>query len=244
MKDIREISNAFVEGLKRILGDKLHAAYIYGAVVSPDSFPTTDIDFHVILNDELSESERSEIERFHEELGEKYPPLGSEFDGYYILLKDARSKSSPQSQMWVRAIDNSWALHRHHILAGRCANLYGPPPEKVFPAPSWSETERALGSELDYVANHLHQYPHYCILNLCRLIYSYQTRDVVLSKAEAAEWGRREFPQWKKHIDLSKKWYSGEATSEEMSFLKTEVQRFFGFAMLRIEEARQSAERS
>jgi hypothetical protein len=244
MEDITRIANAFAEGLKRIIGDKLHAAYIYGAAVSPGSIPTTDIDFHVILNDELTEGERSELEAFHEALGEKYPPLGGEFDGYYILLEDARSKPSPQSQMWGRAIDNSWALHRQHILAGRCINLYGPPPGEVFPAPSWAETERALESELGYVAKHLHEYPHYCILNLCRLIYSYETRDVVLSKAEAAEWGSLEFPEWKRHIHLSKKWYSGDATAENKDFLKTEAGRFFDFAMIRIEEARRDGERS
>ena len=89
--------------------------------------------------------------------------------------------------MWNGAIDHSWALHREHIRAGRRVILYGPDPDEIYPPAKWPEIESALLGELDFVEKHLHDYPDYCILNLCRLMYSFETSDVVVSKALAAE---------------------------------------------------------
>jgi len=169
-----------VDGLKAILGEKLYGAYIYGAAAFPNTVLTRDIDFHVILKSSLTLNEKSQLEKLHESLAQKFPPLGGELDGYYILLKDALLKSPPKSQIWRRATDNSWALHREHILAGRHIILYGPDPKEIYSPTTWPEIKTALYGELDYVKKHLWDYPDYCILNLCRLVYSFETRDVVV----------------------------------------------------------------
>ncbi|MDP8239376.1 MAG: DUF4111 domain-containing protein [Candidatus Hatepunaea meridiana] len=236
-QEVSIIGSAFVNGLKGILGTKLHGAYIYGAAAFPDAVPTGDIDFHVILKSALSGSERSELEMFHESLAEKYPPLGGDMDGYYILLDDARREAPPRSQMWGRAIDDSWALHREHIRAGRCIVLHGPEPTEIYPSASWSEIENALYGELDYVEKHLHEYPDYCILNLCRLIYSFETRDVVVSKAQTSDWACEALPEWKHHIEPARKSYACQATAEEKQFMLAEVGAFLEFARARIERA-------
>ena len=241
-KEIAIITNAFADGLGRILGGKLLGAYVYGAAAFPDDLPTGDIDFHVILREALTEDERAALERLHEDLKRKYPPLGGAFDGYYILLADARRESPPQSQMWARATDDSWALHREHIRAGRHIILHGPDPTEIYPPATWPEIESALEGELDYVAKHLHEYPHYCILNLCRLIYSYETGDVVISKAQAAEWAHDALPEWRRHVELAKKAYAGESTPEDREFMLSEIDGFFEFARLRIEKARKPRE--
>ena len=234
-EEISVVCEAFVNGLKRILGAKLYGVYIYGAAAFPDAAPTADIDFHVILNIELSKSERSELEMFHRFLAERYPPLGCGMDGYYILLKDARRKSLPQSQMWTRAIDTAWALHREHILAGKYIILYGPHPKEIYPPATWAEIEIALYKELDYVEKNLYKYPDYCILNLCRLIYSFETGDVAVSKAQTAKWACTALPEWKHHIDLAKKSYAHQATAKDKQFMLDEVESFFQFAKKRIE---------
>jgi predicted nucleotidyltransferase len=231
------IGQTFVQGLKRILGEKLYAAYIFGAAAFPDAVPTGDVDFYVILKSELTEGERSELESFHESLAEEFPPLGGEMDGYYILLSDARRASPPRSQMWKRVTDDSWALHREHIRAGRRIVLYGPEPRDIYLPASWPEIESALYGELDYVKKHLHVYPDYCILNLCRLIYSFETRDVVVSKAQAVDWAHDALPEWRRHVELARKSYTRQATAEDRQFMLDEVGRFFAFACARIERA-------
>ena len=237
IQQINSIGQAFADSLKAILGEKLYGAYIYGAVVFPDAVPTKDIDFHVILKSSLTPREKLELEELHESLAQKFPPLGGAFDGYYILLEDALRKAPPRSQMWNRATDNSWALHREHILAGRHIVLYGPEPQKIYKPATWQELERALYSELDYIEKHLRDYPDYCILNLCRLIYSFETRDVVISKAQASEWARNALPQWRRHIEVAKKLYACQAAPEDRQFLLAEVGKFCEFAKERIERA-------
>jgi len=236
---VSAIGRAFVYGLRRILGDKLYGLYIYGAAAFPDDLPTGDIDFHVILTDSLTDDERSRLYELHDSLARDFPPLGVDMDGYYILLADARGAQPPQSQMWQRATDKSWALHRQHIRAGQVLVLHGPDPKEIYPPATWPEIEQALEGELQYVEDHLGEYPHYCILQLCRLIYSHETRDIVVSKAHASRWAGDAFPEWRRHIELARKSYARQATPEDRRFMLTEIRAFLEFARTQIERARQ-----
>jgi len=164
--------------------------------------------------------------------------LGRELDGYYILLEETRRTTPPATQIPPYVTDNAWALHRKHICAGRCIILFGPDPESVYPAVSWPELDSALQDELNYVEEHLEIYPDYCILNLCRLIYSFETRDVVISKGAAAAWAWDVFPQWRPHIDAARNSYARKASDEDIAFMKSEVKPLFHFACERIQLAR------
>ena len=237
MTETSDTCHAFRDGLKTILDDKLYGVYIYGAVVFPDTLPTGDIDFHVILKQSLTERERSTLYDLHDTLAREYPPMGGEFDGYYLLLEDARRKSPPTSQMWDNAVDHSWALHREHIRSGRCIVLFGPDPKEIYPATSWDEIEEALRGELKYVEDHLEEYPDYCILNLCRLMYSYETKDVVISKAASAEWASGRFPEWRHLIELARRSYAKQTTAQDRKYMLTEVNKLYGFACECIEES-------
>ncbi|MGB2805297.1 MAG: aminoglycoside adenylyltransferase domain-containing protein [Candidatus Zixiibacteriota bacterium] len=238
-EQVSAIGSAFVRGLRRILGNKLYGLYIYGAAAFPDDVPTGDIDFHVILTDPLTDDERSHLYELHDSLARDFPPLGVDMDGYYILLADAWFASPPQSQMWQRATDKSWALYRQHVRAGRVIVLHGPDPKEIYPPATWPEIEQALEEELKYVEDHLDQYPHYCILQLCRLIYSHETRKVVVSKAQASDWAGDAFPKWKRQIELARKSYARQATPEDREFMLTEIRAFLEFARTQIENARQ-----
>jgi hypothetical protein len=227
---IQDVCKSFVEGLTTALGKKLVGVYLYGAWAFPEAGSAGDIDFHVILSSELTDQERSQLERLHEALAEQFPPLGGEMDGYYLLLSDALRESPPQSQMWQRAVDDAWALHCEHIRAGRCIVLYGTDPMQIYPPTSWSEIEHALLGELDYVERHLTQYPAYCILNLCRLMYSFETRDVVVSKIGSARWAVDKFPEWREVIEAARKSYAGNASPQEVELLQRKLSEFFNFA--------------
>ena len=231
------IGRVFANGLKDILGEKLYGIYIFGAAAFPGTFPLGDIDVHVILGSELTSDEKIRLEKFHEELDREYATYEELFDGYYILLADARKKSPPQSQMWQLAVDSAWALHRAHILAGRQITLYGPEPEEIYLPATWPELESALLGELDFVEKHLNQYPGYCFLNLCRLIYSFENKDVVISKEQASDWAQKNLPQWKKHVELAGKSYSQQATPEDDKFLLANINNFLAFTKERIKHS-------
>ena len=236
-QDIQGICDGLREGLEAALGDRLYGIYVYGAVAFPESDFTGDIDFHVILTEALTDAECRAITQLHGALAEAFPPLGAELDGHYILLAEARGTSPPVHQLRPDITDKSWALHREHIRAGRCIIVYGPEPKQVYPPATWPELESALRGELRYVEAHLDEYPDYCILNLCRLMYSFELRDVVVSKAAAAGWARSMFPQWTGHIDVARRSYAGQATTQDKQWMKSEVQGFFRFACERIEQS-------
>jgi len=239
-KQITIINLEFTAGLKNILGDKLQAAYIYGAAAFNDSLPTGDIDFHVILKDNLTDTEKDQLERLHAELARKYPPLGGELDGYYIHIDDAKKRTPPKSEMWNCATDSAWALHREHIWAGRYKTLTGGDPREIYPPSTWPEIEAALLDEIRYIKDHLDTYPDYCILNLCRLVYSFQTRDVVISKAHAVEWSYAALPEWRWLVDLARKSYERKATDQDRQLMLANVNHFFEYATYQIEQLRQS----
>lgn len=228
--EIQDLCQALLRGLSTVLGDKLYGVYLYGALAFPGEGATGDIDFHVILSAALSEGERSDLRELHAVLAREHPPLGAELDGYYLLLEEARGKAPPGHQLRPSVIDNSWALHRAHILAGRCIVLYGPDPGQVYPPATWPELESALQGELEYVQRHLADYPAYCVLNLCRLMLSYDTEDVVLSKRGSAAWAYDAFPPWRSLIDAARRSYDRRATARDQEILQSGVGPFFDFA--------------
>ena len=238
---MRRLSGAFVEGLRRALGEKPGAVYLYGAVAFPETTALGDIDFHVLLHDGLTDGERQAIRGLHERLATEFPPLGGELDGYYLLLDDARRIHPPRDELRPNLIDDSFALHCAHLRAGRAIVLHGPDPRTIYPEPSWLLLEAALVGELDYVTAHLDPYPDYCVLNLCRLMYSFATRDVVTSKAAAAAWARATFPEWERPIALALKCYQKLATPQEREILKADLAMFYCFACGRIAATRDPA---
>ena len=235
--EIQDLCQALLRGLNAALGEKLFGVYLYGALAFPEGGATGDIDFHVILKGTLSDREKTELKDLHATLARDFPPLGVGLDGYYILLEEARQTSPPRHQLVAGVTDDSWALHREHIRAGRCIVLQGPDPRQVYPAASWPELESALWGELDYVERHLADYPDYCVLNLCRLMYSFDTRDVVVSKRASAGWAYDAFPEWRPLIEAAGKSYERRAATQDKQLLKSEVQRFFDFACERIRES-------
>ncbi|OGG56417.1 MAG: hypothetical protein A3F84_28325 [Candidatus Handelsmanbacteria bacterium RIFCSPLOWO2_12_FULL_64_10] len=158
-------------------------------------------------------------------------------DAYFILYEEARKTSPPTHQLRPEIRDESWALHCAHIRAGRYISLSGPEPTEVFPDPSWSETSAALDHEMRFIEENL-KHPAYCVLNLCRIIYSFREREVVISKRFGGHWASARFPQWAPLIQAAIRSYEGTGMPGDEEFLEGKVRRFLEFAAERIREAR------
>ncbi len=238
LREFRGLCEELVAGIRDILQEKLYAVYIYGAVTFPETKHTGDVDFHAILTAPPTEDERADLLRLHERLKREVPPLGTDLDGHYILLADARRAAPPRHLLLPEIVDESWALHRAHMLAGRVAVLYGPDPGTILAPPTREEIERALGCELDYVARHLEDYPGYCVFNLCRLLYSWETGDVVTSKAAATAWASERFPVWRELIALGSLAYAKHATAADLEVLASGLPELYAFAEAEIRSLR------
>jgi len=234
-ENIQTICKEFVQGLATILGDKLYGIYMYGATVFEDSGQPQDIDCHVILQAVPTGNERERLFALHADLERRFPPLGGEVDAYYILLKDAQDTLPPENHLRLGIRDESWALHCAHVRAGRYIALYGPEPLELFPSPSWPSIAAALNHEMRFIERNL-MYPAYCILNLCRIMYSVLEKDVVVSKRFSGNWACQRFPRWAPLIEASLRSYERAATVEDDELLAAEVKHFLEFALRHIRQ--------
>jgi hypothetical protein len=239
---IHDLCQALLEGLKEALTEQLYGVYLFGAVAFPETRYTGDIDFHVILKTPLTEGQHAALVELHERLAAEFPPLGVGLDGYYLLLEEARGKAQPASQLAPFVIDDAWALHRAHIRAGRCIVLHGPNPSDIYAPASWTELEADLDEQLQYVEQHLQIYPAYCVLNLCRLMYSYESRYVVLSKTGAAEWAWERFPDWRRLIEVAQHDYAHSTSPSDLKVMQSEMGEFYQFVSDQINTSRTKLE--
>ena len=234
--EIQALCNRLLAGLKEALGDNLYGIYLYGAIVFPETRYIQDIDFHVIVNTKLTSLEKEAIKRLHDELIEEFQISKDDLDGYYILLDDAQKLVTPWHQVYPDIPDDSWSLHIAHMKAGYCIVLYGAEPDTFLPEPTWSDLKASLDTTLAFTLKHIDIYPAYCILNLCRLLYSHTTRNVVVSKRGAGEWIIKNYPEWKALVESALRIFEKEEKVGDRNNIQTEIDGFHRFTTGKFEE--------
>ncbi len=182
---VQTLSDAFVAELDALLGPRFVGLFQYGAVCFPPS-PVSDFDAHVIVADPFTDADREAVRAMLKRLEEL--PRGEDMDVWYVTLDAASRRELPQTELRPGFRDDSWALHRAHVHAGRFVHVKGPDPRTILPDATWDEIDEALAGELEYVLDHVDDAPTFCVLNLCRILYSYETHDVVTSKLRSALW--------------------------------------------------------
>ena|GEM_PF-487647 len=234
--DIQHVCDAYLEGLGEILGDALHGVYTYGAAMFEDGGTVQDLDCHVILDAAPSDEQRSRLIDLHRDLEIRFPPLGVEVDAYCILADGARKRVPPPNQL-IEIRDESWALHSAPVRGGRYRTLLGSEPADIFPIPSWSALTEALDHELAFISDNL-RYPDYCTLNLCRIIRSFEEKNVVRSKHGSGRWASERYAQWKGLIQAAIRSYANTATDADNALLRDQVVPFHQFALDEIRRIR------
>lgn len=183
--DVQALSDVFVAELENTLGPRFLGLFQYGAVCFPPS-PVSDFDAHVIVSEPFTDEDREAIQAMLVRMREV--PGGDDMDVWYVTLDAIASREPPQTELRPGFLDGSWALHRAHVHAGRYVHVKGPDPRAIVPEPTWDEIDEALQGELEFVTEHLTDAPAFGVLNLCRILYSYLTRDVITGKFQAAVW--------------------------------------------------------
>jgi hypothetical protein len=237
--DVAALCGELKAGLRMSLDDALASVYLYGALAFPHPKNwAVDVDFHALLSRSITDDERDAVRAMHRRLADA-SALGKELDGYYILMADAARSEPPVSQAGVfpsasgslaaEVTDEAWALHRAHVLAGRFALLHGDDPRGVLLPPTWKELEHALHAEMAYIDSHS-EHPAYGILNACRILYSFRSRDIVISKYAAARWGMTELPtEWRQPIAAAVRLYSLTANADDLELVRARRGAFVAY---------------
>ena len=218
--DVAELTTALHHGLASTLAESFASFFLYGAVAfdRPERW-RIDFDFHVLLHRPVDDAQRAAIAGLYAELRE-VSELGGELDGYYVLLSDAARSEPPPHQLDLTMHDNSWALHRAHVHAGRYFLVAGIDPREVVPEPTWPELEAALHGELEFVQTHPSA-AAFGILNGARVVYSFRTHDVVVSKYQAAQWALESLPgEWHDGVRAALRFYARTATADDTRHLE------------------------
>ena len=201
------LTDALQHGLAGILGRELAGLFLYGALAFPRPVEwLVDVDFHALVHRPLTHAERGEVRALYARLA-RASELGTELDGYYVLLSEAARAEPPRHQLDLTMRDEAWALHRAHVHAGRYFLLAGIDPREIVPRPAWAELEAALRAEMRFVETHPSA-PAFGILNGARILYSFETRDVVVSKYQAGKWALASLPtEWHEAVHAALRFY-------------------------------------
>ena len=234
----KSFSSIFLAGVKEVLGDNLHSCYLYGASMFPHPVLwRVDFDYHIIIKKSLPAAQAHAMLELYKKLN-KEGPLGEELDGYCVSLGDARLRDLPRDQVLENVYDYAWALHRAHIHAGRFLLLYGQDPREFLPAPEWAELDAALEHELEFVKENP-QDRNYGVLNLCRLLYSRTTKDVVTSKYQAGQWALDSLDgAWRPVIEAALRDYEDAPKAGDEELVQERYPDFLAFAVPEIERMR------
>lgn len=247
------VARALLAGLDNVIGSNLVALHIYGAATFPESFGgAKDVDFHAIIANPLRDQERERLFALHRALADEFPPPAPYIDGWYLLAADAGESAVPQDQLRPDSRETDFALARAHMLAGQVVSLKGPEPERVYRSPTHEEVQVALDDELDYIRRTLGPEPWsgrrhepWCVLQLCRLLYSHMTGDIIVSKVRAAEWARSSLsPDWRPVIAAAIADYRGTVTAKDWGLLERNTARFLEYAKREISPRQSGAPRS
>eukprot|EP00826_Nyctotherus_ovalis_P016478 TRINITY_DN14769_c0_g1_i1.p1 TRINITY_DN14769_c0_g1~~TRINITY_DN14769_c0_g1_i1.p1 ORF type:complete len:264 (-),score=40.15 TRINITY_DN14769_c0_g1_i1:2-733(-) len=212
---LEEIKQGFIE----ILGKNLVGTYVHGSIaMGCFSWNSSDIDFLVIVQSELSISDKREVYKFLIETSKKAPPKGLEMS---ILLRSSIEKfkhptpyelhfsedyfkehKGDEASMYAGGLDPDLAGHLT-IVRERGFCLMGEPINSLFKKPIPEEAYLAsILNDINDIYTHFAKNPAYYILNTCRVL-AYLETAAITSKKEGAEWALQALPKQLSLIHIS-----------------------------------------
>jgi len=239
---VRELVEEFRDELFTVLAKNLVGAYLHGSIAFPGYEPHHgDIDFHVVIRRPLTGEEIRRLDHLHRTLAARFE-FGKRLDGFYIPLAKARKSEIPRGLVYGAhgrihhgGSDDAWPLHREHLHASAYIRLRGPSPNRIFPTADRKSIRSALYRHLVYARKIIKSDAWWAVLNLCRLVYSFENGRVVVSKLGAARWALKRLPsKWRPVIRSAIKAYRGIETGADCAVLRGDSRKFLGFASIRI----------
>lgn len=216
--------------------------YLFGSVAFPDYSPHSgDIDFYAVVRKQLTKTEMERLDSMHRSIGADFE-YGSRLEGFYIPIAKARRSQGPKGLVYAShrrihlgGVDDAWALHREHFHSSAYIRLHGPSPKTIFPTADWPSIRKNLFRQLVYARRIIESDPWWAVLNLCRLVYSFEKGRVVVSKLGAARWALTKLPsKWGQVIRAAINTYKGTSRGQDRIFLRRDARKFLGFASVRI----------
>jgi predicted nucleotidyltransferase len=207
--DVNTMLAELVSGVTSVLGDRIVGIYLDGSLASGDFDESSDIDFVVVTEDEVSEASFLKLQAMHAQLSAIDSPWAIQLEGSYLSRRAVRHhdpanapypniERGQSERLKLVEHESSWVIHRH-ILWERGIVIQGPAPHTLIDPVSPDELRQAMAEVLRSWATHLldepaqmssRGYQSYVVLSLCRILYTLEFGAVV-SKRVAANWAQQ-----------------------------------------------------
>ncbi len=242
--EVNQVLDQLLQNTKAILGQEFVGLYLYGSLASGDFDPaTSDVDFLIVTQNELSDYIVSALEAMHQRLWANGNKWASKLEGSYISKQvirhhDPASPPCPtvnEGKFFCDRRGSDWIIQRY-ILYEQGVEMEGPPLKSLIDPVSRAEVRRAVVLLLEewwepmlenptWLNERGDEYQVYTVLSMCRALYTLQNRDIA-SKPVSAHWVLTEVDeQWKSMVEDALAWrpgtvwkYSGSKTLEFIRF--------------------------
>jgi predicted nucleotidyltransferase len=221
--ELRGVLQIFVDEISAELGENLVGIYLVGSIASGDFDLDSDVDFLVVINTELTESNMKSLQDIQIKIHDIDCYPAKHLEGSYISISDLNNWSivgekrlyyfDNGSTAYERSThDNKW--HVRWILRERGITLVGQSPEKIVqPIPlneMFSEIKTTMLQVLKIFQDEINRPlsfwnsrfgQSFAVLTYCRMLHSLHT-GTVQSKKAGMKWAKQFVdPKWVKIID-------------------------------------------
>lgn len=219
-KEVNEILNLLLNNVKEILQDQLIGMYLFGSLANGSFDDFSDVDVLIVTDKEIPDETFSTLKDMHQQIQMLDNPWANQMEVSYIpqaALRrfDPTNNLHPHvdrgtgETLFMMHHASDWITQRF-ILRERGIIIHGPAPSSLIDPIHPNELRQAVIDVLPLWTNPIldnpseikkRGYQSYCVLTLCRMLYTLQNKDI-LSKPEAATWAMKTLDtKWKPLIE-------------------------------------------
>lgn len=206
-----DLLDKFISITKRIIGRQLTGIYLHGSMAMGCFHPQkSDIDLIIIIEREITDTQKMEFMKHVVRLNEQAPEKGLELSivqrkycNPFLYPTPYELHFSPMHLQWFQKApqdyvknmngeDKDLAAH-FAIIQQYGIVLYGEEIEIVFAAVPKKDYIDSICLDIENVQEDILEQPVYTILNLCRVL-AFLTEELYLSKKEGGLWGIKYLP--------------------------------------------------
>lgn len=256
--ELNAVLHELLSSVESVLIHDFVAAYLQGSFAVGDFDRHSDCDFIIVVNQELSDSQRRSLQAMHERIYDLQQEWARHLEGSYFPTATLRGYAQSGTELWY--LDNGSRVlveSRHDntavvrwILREKGLVLAGPPPSALIdPIPSEVLRREILATFTDWgeqiladpleINSRFHQ--TFAVLSYCRMLHDLHT-GVIGSKRSGAEWAKRNLdPSWTALIDRAWDGRPNPAVSSQEPANPADLARTLDFVREALKEANEFA---
>jgi predicted nucleotidyltransferase len=219
-KELNQVLGELVSRIQQILNNDFIGAYLQGSFAVGDFDQHSDVDFIVVIEDELSSHQVDALQVMHDLVYQLDSEWAKHLEGSYFPKEILRHHSNRGMDLWYLNHGHRSLVRSNHcntilvraIVREKGVAIAGPPPETLVDPISDEllrtdifETLTKEGQEIldDPEQFNNRFYQSFIVLNFCRMLHDLH-RGYPGSKREGAKWAKAFLdPSWTDLIDVT-----------------------------------------